>query len=609
MIAFISIVAAIAFLFWFRRRPQINPFAKDDTLPCGKLVTNQKERDAVLKQAFSPKKVPDKVDAIVIGSGIGGLTVAATLAKSGWRVLVLEQHDQAGGCCHTFLEKGYEFDVGIHYIGNLAANTPARTVVDQLTRGQLRWAPLDDEYDVAVLGGKQYNFLTGQQRWIENIKKNFPDNAHDVDKFVESVRTASSCTIGWILLKFLPFRVSQFLIRTGLINIITRFYKMNQRTVLETVQSITDNKELQAVFMYCFGDYGTVPDKAGFPIHALLVSHFWDGAYYPIGGASEIAFHIIPVIERSGGRVLTNASVSRILLDQHDRRVKGVRVQKCIGGHHDILSSVVVSTAGVYNTLKKLLPFQVASQSRLWPLTSLPSAAAGFTAFVGLDARPEQILGTGGCRVAARNWWSFDSNNVVDISNRYLAGTLDEAIETGPPILFISFPSVKDPEWSARHDSNRSVMTLVTLCRNEWFSAWADKPVQRRGADYDSLKTQLAQRLLDRALDLFPQLTQHVEYMSVGSSLSHSHYLAASHGQMYGMDHCRERFEASSQNLLRAETDIYGLYLSGQDIVSCGFFGALNSGLLTSCSLLGRNVFSDIDILSKKIYKTKHGVK
>ena len=61
---------------------------------------------------FHQKRLPENPDAIVIGSGIGGLSVAAILAKTGKKVLVLEQHDQAGGCCHTFIDKGFEFDVG-----------------------------------------------------------------------------------------------------------------------------------------------------------------------------------------------------------------------------------------------------------------------------------------------------------------------------------------------------------------------------------------------------------------------------------------------------------------------------------------------------------------
>ena len=56
--------------------------------------------------------MPENLDAIVIGSGIGGLSVAALLSRAGKKVLVLEQHDQAGGCCHTFIEDGFEFDVG-----------------------------------------------------------------------------------------------------------------------------------------------------------------------------------------------------------------------------------------------------------------------------------------------------------------------------------------------------------------------------------------------------------------------------------------------------------------------------------------------------------------
>ena len=46
------------------------------------------------------------------------------MAKAGKKVLVLEQHDQAGGCCHSFVDKGYEFDTGIHYIGEMVDEKP-----------------------------------------------------------------------------------------------------------------------------------------------------------------------------------------------------------------------------------------------------------------------------------------------------------------------------------------------------------------------------------------------------------------------------------------------------------------------------------------------------
>ena len=56
--------------------------------------------------------MPDNLDVIVIGSGIGGLAAAVFLSRGGRRVLVLEQHDQVGGACHTVQVKGFEFDVG-----------------------------------------------------------------------------------------------------------------------------------------------------------------------------------------------------------------------------------------------------------------------------------------------------------------------------------------------------------------------------------------------------------------------------------------------------------------------------------------------------------------
>ena len=74
---------------------------------------------------------------------MSGLGTAALLGKSGMKVLVLEKHSTAGGACHTFNDNGYEFNVGIHYVGEMDnPASPGKIVLDQVTDGQIQWVPL-----------------------------------------------------------------------------------------------------------------------------------------------------------------------------------------------------------------------------------------------------------------------------------------------------------------------------------------------------------------------------------------------------------------------------------------------------------------------------------
>src|SRR5262245_35525026 len=95
--------------------------------------------------SYRQQRPTGSYDAIIIGSGIGGLAAAALLAKhAGKRVLVLERHYAVGGFTHTFHRPGYEWDVGVHYIGDLAEGTITRALFDEITDGELQWADLGD---------------------------------------------------------------------------------------------------------------------------------------------------------------------------------------------------------------------------------------------------------------------------------------------------------------------------------------------------------------------------------------------------------------------------------------------------------------------------------
>ena len=106
---------------------------------------------------------------------VGGLTPAVLLSKAGKKVLVLEQHDQAGGSCHVFTEKGFEFDIGKHYVGNMNEGTLSHVLADQLTGGKLQWAPLDDIYDVLAMGENyqhRYEYPLGYENHINILLAN-----------------------------------------------------------------------------------------------------------------------------------------------------------------------------------------------------------------------------------------------------------------------------------------------------------------------------------------------------------------------------------------------------------------------------------------------------
>lgn len=603
--AFLLYVFIFALSWFFSApKPGPNPFRSEWKRLLKPLVTDLKLRDRVLKQGFQMKHVPEKLDAIVIGSGIGGLTTAGILSKAGKKVLVLEQHDQAGGCCHTFIEKGFEFDIGVHYIGEMRNNTVPRLLINQLTDGQLQWVDLIDEFDLVSLGepGKRrcYPFHTGgAEAFKKATLEMFPKEEAAIDKFLAMLKDVRLNMKGMMMVKVMPKWIVKLLIATGVINTMTKYFTYARRTVKEVLDELTDNADLKAVLSYSFGDYGTEPRRSSFALHAALVNHYLYGASYPRGGASEIAFHMIPVIERGGGRVLVRAPVSQILTDDRGRAI-GVRVDRTTGPA-DIFAPIVISDAGAVNTFTRLLPPEVAKKSSISRLigSKLDSGVGCMSLFVGLNGTTEEL------GLKPQHIWSYTSNDLNAVTEEYLEKTSDEAIEADIPMVFLTFPSAKDPTFNDRFPG-KSVCTVVSLGSWKWFSEWEQERVKKRGSDYETIKTAIGRKLWNQVLTYYPQLEDKVEYFDVATPLSNNYYIASPKGEIYGLDHTAKRFGNPEVMMhLRSETEIPGLILAGQDVVCCGFVGAMMGGLMAASSVLHRNLYEDLVKLRKQTAKTK----
>ena len=90
--------------------------------------------------------------------------------------------------------------------------------------------------------------------------------------------------------------------------------------------------------------------------------------------------------------------------------------------------------------------------------------------------------------------------------------------------------------------------------------------------------------MLDYLYDKLPQLRGKIDYCELSTPLSTDFFCAYERGDMYGLTHDPERFE---QEWLRPKTSIRGLYLTGQDVLSCGVGGAMFAGFASALSVLG----------------------
>ncbi len=510
-------------------------------------------------------------DVIVIGSGIGGLASAALLAKHARkRVLVLERHYTAGGFTHTFHRPGYEWDVGVHYIGQTQPKALLRRAFDEITNGALEWADMGEVYDTILIGEDRYEFRAGRENWRRRMHAYFPKETRAIDRYLELVERCVKSSQLFFAEKALPTALAAILgpaMRYPMM-------RLGAKSTLEVIRELTDDSRLLAVLTGQWGDYGLTPADSSFFIHALVTNHYFEGGAYPVGGASRIAQAVLPLIEAAGGKVMTLAEVDEVLVEKNT----AVGVRLADGAVHR--ASTVISDAGVANTLGRLLPSDVASRHGLdRSLNRVEPSLAHASLYLGFKKTAEQ-LGLG-----KSNLWVYPDEDHDSNVARFLADK-----DAPLPVAYLSFPSAKDPDFENRHPG-RATVEVVALAPYDWFQKWEDTRWKKRGAEYENLKSTLTHKMLRALYGQCPALEAELDHCELSSPLSTRHFANFANGEIYGLAHTPQRF---AERWLRPKTPIRGLYLTGADICSAGVGGALFGGVLTVSSLLGKNMVKTI---------------
>lgn len=281
--------------------------------------------------------------AVVIGSGFGGLAAAVRLGARGYRVTVLERHDQPGGRARVFRQDGFSFDAGPTVITAPFLFEDLWTLCGKRMADDVTLVPVSPFYRIRFHDGRTFDYTGDAAAMRGEVRKFSPMDVEGYERFVEASREIFS--VGFERLAHVPFDSW-----TSMARIVPEMMRLKSyRTVYGLVSQFVKDERLRQVFSFHPLLVGGNPFSTT-SIYSLIafLERKW-GVHFPIGGTGELVKGLVSLVEGLGGEVRYGATVKQIVVERG--RVSGVRLES----GERLAADVVVSNADAAWTYKRLV--------------------------------------------------------------------------------------------------------------------------------------------------------------------------------------------------------------------------------------------------------------
>ena len=481
-----------------------------------------------------------KYDAVIIGSGLGGLECAHILSKAGMSVLLLERGTQAGGCLQSYRRHGLAFDTGFHYVGGLDEGQSLYSAFSHLGLLHLPWQRLDSHFDRVTIGNQTFAFAQGYDAFVGTLAADFPAERDALNKYADMLRRSGEQQFDALNPQTGESALSSPLFETSAYQYLTETFHdpLLIHALCGTSLKMELRKESLPLFTFAHGN-------------GSFIESSWrlkgDGALIVNSLANDIRMH--------GGEVICNAEVQE-LVEKDGKLAYAV----CSNGE-TYEGNVFISNvhpAVTCNLVKQSDRMRKVYRNRM---NHLENTFGMFT--VSLRIKPQTL--------EYFNW------------NQYIYSQPDIwTFYQGDGPVSGALVSCRIPEDGGKYVQQVDILTPMPWSKCE---LWKNTKIGRRGDDYKALKERMADECIALAERFIPGLRDRMTECYTSTPLTYRDYTLTPEGSAYGL---RKDFNNPMLTLLSPRTPIPNLLLTGQNLMLHGLHGVTMTAFFTCAEVLGK---------------------
>ncbi len=444
-------------------------------------------------------------DAIIIGSGLGGLSAGAFLANRGKKVIILEKHNVPGGSASSFIRGRFEFEVALHEMDGFGSKEKPGQIyryfkeIGILDDIEIARAP-DIYHSIFIEDGFEATMPFGVKNFHQKLVTLFPKEEQGIDAFFN---TCQKVFKGFVF----SIRNKGKVPDETILEQHPWFVRIIGLTLEEFLGKFLQDPKLIALISQLWSYFGLPPEEMNAQLFVLgLLSYLEYGGVYIKGTSHTLSSVLVKKIEEHGGTIQYNSEVAHILYQEG--KIQGVR----LSNGEELFSKTVISNANPSITNLKMLPPNSVDNKFKQRILAQPLSPGIFAINIGLNCTHEE-LGIKSYEVFLNKSSDFSG----DLKDMYAL--------TAPQSMCISCYNVIDSECSP---PGTSVLNIVALQMGEvWKDIDPKEYAHIKGAMADSMITAVEKHLI-------PNLRAHMEVCEITTPLTIYRYTGNLGGTVYG---------------------------------------------------------------------------